>query len=282
MSDSTKGTMASRRHALILAVCTIAICPLTRAQLGVPTGNLCASLNNCNGHGRCDALTKTCECYQGYGASSDITDYRSPDCSLRTCPAGPAWGGIPTSPTASHIKIECSGAGVCDRSSGTCICYYGYEGSACQRSGCPNSCSGHGQCISMRDMAAEPSGFPLSPVTTYQGDVMGTTWDQDRIQGCLCDSSWPVGLGADESQLSQWFGPDCSRQHCPSGDDPMTSVVETNCQGVVADGGAGTGAADNLCHVDCANRGICDYSSGECSCFPGFYGSNCASLSPLV
>ncbi|ETM42172.1 hypothetical protein L914_12138 [Phytophthora nicotianae] len=266
----------------LVCVFVIAICPLVRAQLGVPTGNLCAALNNCNAHGRCDALTKTCTCYEGFGAPTDITNYRSPDCSLRTCPAGPSWGGIPTSATISHPKEECSGAGVCDRTTGTCICYYGFEGSVCQRSSCPNSCSGHGQCLSMRELAAAPSAFPLSPPTKYEGDVTATTWDQDRIQGCLCDSSWPVGLGAGESQLSQYFGPDCSRMHCPSGDDPMTAVDETDCEGVVADGGGGTGAPDNLCHVDCANRGICNYNSGECSCFSGFYGSNCASLSPLV
>jgi hypothetical protein len=63
----------------------------------------------------------------------------------------------------------------------------------------------------MRELAVQPGAFPLSPPTTYEGDVTATTWDQDRIQGCLCDSTWPVGLGAGESQLSQWFGPDCSR-----------------------------------------------------------------------
>jgi hypothetical protein len=55
-----------------------------RAQLGVPTGNLCAMLANCNGHGRCDALTKTCACFEGFGAASDVAVYKSPDCSLRT------------------------------------------------------------------------------------------------------------------------------------------------------------------------------------------------------
>jgi hypothetical protein len=66
-----------------VGVCASALGLLVRAQLGVPTGNLCASLSNCNARGRCDALTKTCECYQGYGASTDITSYRAPDCSLR-------------------------------------------------------------------------------------------------------------------------------------------------------------------------------------------------------
>ncbi|RLN53156.1 hypothetical protein BBJ28_00003445 [Nothophytophthora sp. Chile5] len=155
-------------------------------------------------------------------------------------------------------------------------------------------------------MAAITSAFPLSPAATYGGDVTATTWDQDRIYGCLCDSSWAVGLAAGQSQLSQWFGADCSRSkcsfardpsaslqyltdsmcmavavRCPSGDDPMTSVDETDCSGVIAEGGVGTGATGNLCHVDCANRGICDFSSGACACFDGFYGSNCASLSPV-
>lgn len=55
-----------------------------RAQLGVPSGNLCSALNNCNGHGRCHTASKTCTCFEGYGADTDISNYKSPDCSLRT------------------------------------------------------------------------------------------------------------------------------------------------------------------------------------------------------
>lgn len=36
------------------------------------------------------------------------------------------------------------------------------------------------------------------------------------------------------------------------------------------------GAAGNLCHVDCSNKGQCDHGSGECTCYEGFYGINCA------
>lgn len=62
-----------------------------RAQLGVPTGNLCAALGNCNGHGRCNSLSKTCACFEGYGAAADVALYKAPDCSLRAlalCLAG--------------------------------------------------------------------------------------------------------------------------------------------------------------------------------------------------
>ena len=36
--------------------------------------------------------------------------------------------------------------------------------------------------------------------------------------------------------------------HCPSGDDPITSVDETDCENVTL------GDAGNLCHVECSNR----------------------------
>lgn len=36
------------------------------------------------------------------------------------------------------------------------------------------------------------------------------------------------------------------------------------------------GAEGNLCQVDCANQGICDYSTGTCKCFDGQYGMDCA------
>ena len=64
-------------------------------------------------------------------------------------------------------------------------------------------------------------------------------------------------------------------EHCPSGDDPRTSVVETDCWNVTASGGFGIGEDGNKCHVDCSNRGLCDYKTGTCACFEGFFGANC-------
>eukprot|EP01041_Mallomonas_annulata_P009196 gene9196-19063_t len=233
----------------------------------------CSNLKYCNGHGICNGMS--CECFTGYGASTDITLYRAPDCSALTCPSGRAWADVPSSSTSAHALAECSNRGKCDRISGKCLCYSGYTGAACQRMKCPNDCSGHGQCVSMRQMAISDNALPLNINTNYDGYEGSSTWDENMIFGCVCESEWPVGLGYAQRQQAQWFGPDCSLQHCPSGDDPDTLGDETNCYGKRPAGGVNAGRKGNICHIDCANRGVCDYKTGVCACFDGYYGLDC-------
>merc|ERR1711990_413659 len=148
----------------------------------------CSSLNNCNYHGVC-TTPAVCHCYDGYGSATDIATYKSPDCSKRGCPAGKAWFDIPTTATGGHAQAECSNKGVCDRSAGTCICFDGFGGDACQRMLCPSNdgkiCSGHGRCVSMNRAATLADAFPLSPATTYDNNEGSTTWDQNMIYGCV-------------------------------------------------------------------------------------------------
>lgn len=60
---------------------------------------------------------------------------------------------------------------------------------------CPNKCSGHGKCVSISQMASEPNAMPIGPNTyKYGGNEGTTTWDEDKIYGCVCDSSWTVRL----------------------------------------------------------------------------------------
>jgi hypothetical protein len=245
----------------------------------------CSSLNNCNFHGVC-TTPAVCHCYDGYGSVADIASYKAPDCSQRVCPAGKAWVDIPTAATVAHAQQECSNKGVCDRSSGKCLCFDGFGGDACQRMVCPTNdgslCSGHGRCVSMSRAATLPDAMPLSDVTTYEGSIGTTTWDQDMIFGCVCDSGWTVGLASGQYQQTEFFGPDCSLKHCPTGDDPSTTQDETDCGSKVADGGFGTGATHNKCHVDCSNRGTCNYQTGLCKCFEGYYSNNCGKFSALA
>jgi len=46
--------------------------------------------------------------------------------------------------------------------------------------------------------------------STYGGADDGSTWDEDRIYACVCDSIWPAGLGNGEVQATSWYGVDCS------------------------------------------------------------------------
>lgn len=43
-------------------------------------------------------------------------------------------GGWAAQPGEAHFVAECSGKGTCDRSSGSCRCFEGFSGFACQRS----------------------------------------------------------------------------------------------------------------------------------------------------
>jgi hypothetical protein len=111
----------------------------------------------------------------------------------------------------------------------------------------------------------------------YRRSIDSSTFDGESRQGCVCDSSWPVGLRSGQTQLAEYFGAACQFRRCPSGDDPVTAHVdETNCSGVrQAPGPGNVGQLGNRCYVPCSNRGSCDYGTGICKCFSGFYGANC-------
>lgn len=182
--------------------------------------------NLCNGHGSCGANDK-CTCYNGPNGEKAWTGH---DCSLRTCPKGEAWAGSTISANNAHPVAECSSKGICDRATGECNCFENYAGMACERTICPNECSGRGVCLSQQGLA------------TASGTTYITPWDADKHVGCKCD----IG----------YRGPDCSQKECPSGVDIL--------------GGDG-----NVEGRDCSGRGNCEYSTGLCKCFTGYYGNRC-------
>ena len=174
--------------------------------------------NACSGNGICGkGGNGVCACYEGYVGI---------DCSQRLCPTGHAWFDFPTADNTAHYAYtECSNMGVCDRSTGRCLCRNGYGGSACNRMLCPyadyqtcmNSyhgrvcgdqaiCSGNGLCMSLRDASSHYLNAINDIIDTEYND-----WDADMIYGCVCQDGYE--------------GIMCDKKSCPRGDDPTTAGV---------------------------------------------------------
>ena len=147
--------------------------------------------NQCSGHGTCE-VNGNCKCFKGLDGDDEWT---GPDCSSRTCPFDFAWVGAAINSNNLHPWAECSNKGTCDRSSGECQCFTGYEGAACQRTVCPDNCNDQGTC------------WPEKHLASKAGRVYDAPWDAMKHVGCLCDAGYR--------------GPACDQQECPSGADPL-------------------------------------------------------------
>lgn len=146
--------------------------------------------NFCNKHGKCN-LNGICECYSGWAGY---------DCTSRVCPSGPVIADIAYANNMAHQIKVCSGRGTCNTDTGLCNCFNGFTGSSCDKLDCGNKCSNHGQCVSLKAMAALNDGYIANRTTVYDN------WDSNIFYGCVCDFGYS--------------GYDCSQKHCPSGIDP--------------------------------------------------------------
>jgi len=123
-----------------------------------------------------------------------------------------------------HPERECSDQGLCDRATGLCSCFAGYTGSSCQRTTCPDDCSGHGTCRSNRDFAYD---WAIAKTTQmHKKNIEDHTelfkeiyfasydeaWDSDKHWGCKCDTGYR--------------GPSCALVECPSYADPLDDKCE--------------------------------------------------------
>ena len=108
-----------------------------------------------------------------------------------------AWIGTVVGANDVHPVVECSNAGLCDRSTGECICFANYDGIACERTVCPNLCSDAGVC------------FTLSQIAQDNSRVYSTPWDANKQVGCVCD----LGRRGPDCSLSKPFSLIVCRHH---------------------------------------------------------------------
>jgi len=303
--------------------------------------------NSCSGHGTCDRYD-ACTCFletpinvTHFDGLTIEMEWTGADCSRRTCPRGISWSksslgfrqgkagaykplkGANEDLVCSHQQErECSDQGLCDRATGLCSCFPGYTGSSCQRTACPDDCSGHGTCRSNRDFAYD---WAIAKTTEMQHDKKNFTelfketyfasydnaWDTDMHYGCKCDAGYR--------------GPSCALVECPSAADPLddkcsekTTITDYQLQYDAPFGAAGWeeayskksglsgeqyamensdynrqyildsngrkvyGCYGAMSGQDCSGRGICDYSSGTCKCFSGYAGTACEKVEEMA
>jgi len=161
--------------------CSERICQFGLAHVDTPKGDLDASSGKLSGP---DDIVITNNAMYPYGTTEQYPAVTDIDGNVLT--------------NTAHEYRECSNKGICDRSTGTCTCFEGYDGSACQRASCPVTaggvCSGHGTCESISEISARDFG------NIYK------LWDEDATMGCVCDGGYT--------------GPDCSQRECKYGFDP--------------------------------------------------------------
>lgn len=153
------------------------------------------------------------------------------DCSDRFCPYALAWVDSPTKEGLNHQYAECANKGWCNRETGNCECFEGFEGKSCGRQSCPNNCSGRGRCKYMNELTYgvvynefhDGSTADLKSLGAGGKVFPNNNWDADRSRACVCDGGW-TGLS-------------CELRMCPRGFDIM-DMIPTFDQ--FADGGAGT------------------------------------------
>jgi hypothetical protein len=169
--------------------------------------------NSCSGHGVC-LMDDVCSCYDNWGVGLTM---QSGDCSDRICPFEIAWVDTPNANGKYHRYAECAGRGICNRGSGLCECFDGYEGEACHRTSCPNQCSGHGTCEYIEDMPFmatysdySANDFRDDAVQFNSGSSGYKWWDAQKTRGCVCDP--------------QYTDADCSKRLCPYGTDILADV----------------------------------------------------------
>jgi len=161
--------------------------------------------NACSGHGVC-MTDDVCKCFDNWGIGQT---HDSGDCSDRICPFELAWVDTPDKKGRFHKYAECAGRGICSRDTGECTCFDGYEGKACQRTSCPNDCSGHGTCEYIEDLGfgATYADYSNRYFNVDQKTFPYKQWDNAKTRGCVCD---PL------------YGDfDCSKKMCPYGTDVL-------------------------------------------------------------
>jgi len=210
--------------------CSQRVCPFDISWVATPKGDLNFDGDNHD--------------YTVYNTDSRISTGTSASTLITQELAGGDWESWPAYGRAgeAHFYMECANRGLCDRETGLCECFPGYEGYACNRMACPNDCSGKGVCQSTGYLTSTGNTVTDKWYDSAQGTATYGLWDANMAMACKCDPGYS--------------GPDCSRRSCPVGDDILTQVdqvsetqfvdIKTTCEGSDSSGNCATASATTV------------------------------------
>jgi len=208
--------------------CEIRTCPFGISSAGTP--------EMCSGRGTCDESTGTCTCdldldgaasrFEGDACEKCVsTEHMS--CAARKDDTASADDAMFAAAASSATSIRSS-----------CVCHDGYFGVCCDRVGCPNGCSGHGQCDADAGVCSCDDGFFGPDCKSQRPTCDG--------QGCGDDGGVCVPTNAKDGTC-----------RCPPG------RTGDHCE-----------RPDCGNFLKCLGRGTCR-EDGTCACDPGFEGESC-------
>jgi len=182
--------------------------------------------------------------YTVYNVDADINSGSSASTLITQEHGGGDWESWPAYAAVGdgHFYMECSNRGLCDRETGTCECFAGYEGANCGRMVCPNDCSGKGVCQTTSYLTKHPSTLVTGWYDAAASSATYNFWDGEMALSCQCDPGYS--------------GPDCSVRECPMGDDILTAtnqIYETQFVEIFTECDGSTGASTTGCLASTAS-----------------------------
>lgn len=120
---------------------------------------------------------------------------------IGTCPYGESFSVAGAEYTNKDddvsFYLECSGQGSCNRQTGLCECYPGYNGNACQRMKCPNDCSGHGYCYPIEYLGVQYDSLNIK-ASLNETSYTNSEITESQATACVCDKEYS-GVDCSES-----------------------------------------------------------------------------------
>lgn len=219
-------------------------------------------IQGCNGRGVC-AYNGTCQCYPGYTGDSCEQKMCLNDCSGNgdcvdgDCKCHLGWDSEDCSLKACVPGCHPNRGSCCN---GTCCCVDGYTGVACEYKRCPADCMGNGKC---NDGTCECADGFIGP------DCHPTTCPKMCSRRGQCEEA-EQGVGNCECD-APWTGEACDTLPCEGG---CNGGLCNNGTCICDNGWSGPGCRERTCPADCSGNGVCNKSTGECTCDeiePGYH-----------